>query len=282
MFCLIFSLFSFNKYKNTGSVQTFTAPSSTTYKLEVWGAQGGWAGYPRAVDGGKGGYSKGNSSLSANVTVYICVGGEGIGSGSSGDKTNGGIPAANAGGYNGGGRSTAWGNTSHGSGGGATHIAIKTGLLSSLASSKSNVLIVAGGGGGSASDIGTVTTGSGKAKGGNGGGNNGTRGDNPPNDDGSYGQGGSQSGGGTSIRTGSLTGAQRELGKTGGFGYGGNGSDNHGGAGGGAGWYGGGGSSVWGGAGGGSGYIGGVSNGITENAKREGNGYAVISWHPNV
>ena len=43
-------------HKHTGSVQTFTAPSATTYKLEVWGAQGGG-------NGGKGGYSIGNISL---------------------------------------------------------------------------------------------------------------------------------------------------------------------------------------------------------------------------
>ena len=56
------------------------------------------------------------------------------------------------GGYNGGG--TAWRNTPdlHGvaTGGGATHIAKKAGLLSSLSSSQSDILIVAGGGGGAA------------------------------------------------------------------------------------------------------------------------------------
>ena len=38
-----------------GAIQTFTAPCSGSYKLEVWGAQGGW--FDGFQGGGKGGYA---------------------------------------------------------------------------------------------------------------------------------------------------------------------------------------------------------------------------------
>ena len=50
----------------TGTVQTYTAPVTGTYKLEVWGAEGSV----------KGGYSSGTITLSAGKTVYIYVGGK--------------------------------------------------------------------------------------------------------------------------------------------------------------------------------------------------------------
>ena len=110
------------EYDYTGSVQTFTAPVSGTYKLEVWGAQGG-------SSGGVGGYSIGTVYLTENQVLYINVGGAGNGT---------------KGGYNGGGTALTGGY----GGGGATHIATKSGLLSTLSSNIDNVLIVAGGGGG--------------------------------------------------------------------------------------------------------------------------------------
>ena len=110
------------EYDYTGSVQTFTAPVSGTYQLEVWGAQGG-------SSGGVGGYSIGTVYLTENQVLYINVGGA-----DNGTK----------GGYNGGGTALTGGY----GGGGATHIATKSGLLSTLSSNIDNVLIVAGGGGG--------------------------------------------------------------------------------------------------------------------------------------
>lgn len=110
------------EYDYTGSVQTFTAPVSGTYQLEVWGAQGG-------SSGGVGGYSIGTVYLTENQVLYINVGGAGNGT---------------KGGYNGGGTALTGGY----GGGGATHIATKSGLLSTLSSNIDNVLIVAGGGGG--------------------------------------------------------------------------------------------------------------------------------------
>ena len=73
--CKLISILNIWTLCYTGNVQTFTAPVSTTYKLEVWGAQGGAShndnGY---VDqGGKGGYSKGSLSLNISSNLYIYV-----------------------------------------------------------------------------------------------------------------------------------------------------------------------------------------------------------------
>ncbi len=75
----------------TGGQQTFNVPVTGTYKLEVWGAQGG----TNTKTGGKGGYSVGTISLTSNTNIYVYVGGQ---------------PSSYTGGYNGGG--------SGGSGGG--------------------------------------------------------------------------------------------------------------------------------------------------------------------
>ena len=129
------------EYDYTGSVQTFTAPLSGRYKLEVWGAQGG-------SSGGVGGYSVGTYTLTANQKIYINIGGAG------GNGVNG------AGGYNGGGRGYASTAVCAG-GGGATHIATISGLLSTLSSNKDKILIVAGGGGGYCESGGTGGVGGG-------------------------------------------------------------------------------------------------------------------------
>lgn len=117
----------------TGGEQTFTVPKTGYYKLEVWGAQGGT--HSTSI-GGYGGYSTGIIKLNENDNLYVYVGG---------------TTTTTTGGYNGGG--TGVSNT-YGlgrGGGGATHIATVSGLLTSLSSKKSNILIVAGGGGGGAS-----------------------------------------------------------------------------------------------------------------------------------
>lgn len=126
-----------------GSVQTFTAPVTGNYDLQVWGASGGnsSSGYL----GGNGGYSKGTISLNKDDVLYIYVGGKGL-NGVSGNTSQ-------VGGYNGGGKSSGSSSISYGiggSGGGATHIAKVDGLLSTLSASTSNILLVAGAGGGAA------------------------------------------------------------------------------------------------------------------------------------
>src|SRR5574344_66544 len=101
-------------YGYTGGVQSFTSPCDANYKLEVWGAQGG--------------------------TIYITVGGAGTSSCSN--RTCGES-------YNGGGAAITYSGSDYaGVGGGATHIASVSGVLSSLSSNLSSVYIVASGGGG--------------------------------------------------------------------------------------------------------------------------------------
>ena len=138
-----------------GAEATYTVPETGTYKLEVWGAQGG--------DTATGGYAKGEIKLTQGDVLYINVGGKGQKASFS--------TSSKPGGYNGGGASgrakTDLGGG--GSGGGATSIATASGILSSLSSNRDAILIVAGGGGG---DIGNTYD----YYGGNGGGFKGNNG----------------------------------------------------------------------------------------------------------
>ena len=105
-----------NDFDFFGSYYKVTVPTTGTYKLEVWGAQGG---YRSSSDyGGKGGYSYGDISLTEGDILFVYVGGSG-----------------NEGGYNGGGiRQNYYG------GGGATDIRVSQNSLYAR-------VIVAGGGG---------------------------------------------------------------------------------------------------------------------------------------
>ena len=210
---------------------TYTVPYTGTYKLEVWGAQGGSA---TSKPGGYGGYSVGNVILQKGTLLYVNVGGQG---------------QKNAGGYNGGGTGQniagSVSNAGYG-GGGATHIATKSGLLKSLSNSLSSILIVSGGGGGISESLNAGGSGGGAT------GNAGTGGCYSPT-------GGTQNGIGNSGDS-DCTAA--------GFGYGGNAPNGssaqgtYGAGGGGGGYYGGGaasfksGSNCASGGAGGSGYIG--------------------------
>lgn len=119
----------------------FVVPITGTYKVEVWGAQGGIAS---SIKGGYGGYSGGKVELQKGEKLYIYVGGQGA----AGKKVSGGYTAA--GGYNGGGKGKVTSAYYVSGGGGATHIAFSSGLLSTLSGKIDNILIVAGGGGGAA------------------------------------------------------------------------------------------------------------------------------------
>ena len=152
-----------------GGEQIFTAPTTGTYKLEVWGAQGGTSleNGKLSGKGGYGGYSTGNLIIDKNEKIYINVGGRG----------NDGVIKVpiTTGGYNGGGNGL-WDNRddeSSGGGGGATHIAYESGLLSSFEKSQSKIIIVSGAGGGSAWNY----------LGGSGGGVSGNKGIKPEMDD---------------------------------------------------------------------------------------------------
>ena len=169
--------------------------------------------------------------------MYINVGGKG--------EDSKAVNKGYVGGFNGGATSKPWVNTYNGAGGGATHIATEGGLLSTLSSKVSSILIVAGAGSGAASN------GTAYILGASGGGYIGNNGIKPPNNDGAFGLGGTQTAGGSYT----LYTHPQTPPTPGSFGQGGNPAA-HGGAGGGAGYYGGGGASIWGSAGAGSGYIG--------------------------
>lgn len=134
-------------YSYNGNYQTFTAPIAGNYKLETWGAQGGTATNGTSTYiGGYGGYSVGTISLKAGESIYVNVGGAGIGGNSYNTVTT------LAGGYNGGGKTSSTSGVAndhiHTSGGGATHIAFTSGLLKDLNNNLNNIIIVSGGGGG--------------------------------------------------------------------------------------------------------------------------------------
>ena len=244
-------------------MQTFTASLNTTYKLEVWGAQG--MGSYNGI-GGKGGYSYGNYNGEGNL--YVCVGRQG-------DYYSA---------YNGG-----MGGNRGQCGGGATHIATSDhGELKNYESYQSEVLLVAGGGGG-ANDDGIAGVG-----GGINGGSGGQATYNNATIEGA--SGGTQNSGGTYSGAMSIFDKQVTL-ISGSFGQGGQAYIDEGaidyGGGGGGGWYGGGGTPFTGAGGGGSGHINTtlITNGATiagdqtfpkpkggTEAGHSGYGYAIISW----
>ena len=274
-----------NEYSYTGYEEIFTAYKNGTYKLEVWGAQGG--DYSTTYLGGYGGYSIGQIYLNKGDKLYINIGGSGTKTVSSDSDATGG--------YNGGGRGASRSSyVVSTSGGGTTHIAKSSGLLSTLENNKDSILIVAGGGGGTSYEYGPYS-----GQGGAGGGYLGNTGT-CTNSSYKPGTGGSQSMAGTNGGGNVVNGVNR--GDDGAFGQGGNG--NYYSAGGG-GFYGGGASNQSGG-GGGSGYIGNslLNNKImycynctesqetatktvsttcneetpTENCAKKGNGYAKITY----
>lgn len=143
----------------TGTVQSQELPAGT-YKLQVWGAQGGSSTGDYAATGSKGGYSEGILKLTQTTTLYIFVGGAGGSIASSSTSTT----VVN-GGWNGGGGAKPYNYVGTGpsraysyprAGGGATDIALVTSSMT-YSSNRTNRssdsllsrIIVAGGGGGS-------------------------------------------------------------------------------------------------------------------------------------
>ena len=273
----------------TGGEQEFEVPCDGYYKLETWGAQGGYAN--ANFYGGYGAYSVGNVYLNANDILYINTGGAGSGGmcSSSGSTY--------LGGYNGGQDVYWYENTvGIGSGGGATHIATATGLLSTLSNNINSILIVSGAGGAGY----YITTGN-NGIGGHAGGYIGSSGT-TANRNVIVAQGGTQITGGAGGIWNNTSG------EAGTFGAGATRGKSQAGSTGGAGYFGGG-SSSWGGAGGGSSYIGNLlltnksmycyncqtsnnestktisttchSSDSIENCAKEGNGYARITYLGN-
>ncbi|MBR4830949.1 MAG: InlB B-repeat-containing protein [Bacilli bacterium] len=148
-------------FNYTGAAQEYVVPQTGIYRLQVWGAEGGYR--INAVYGGNGGYSEGLVELKEGETIYIYVGGSG----------NTGGPE---GGFNGGGARQVYNG-----GGGATDIRVE-------GNSPFNRIIVAGGGG---------SDGSGYQAGGAGGGATGSSAD--TSGFGTGGDGGTQTAPGTNA-----------------------------------------------------------------------------------
>lgn len=207
-------------FSYTGAVQNATLRAGT-YKIECWGAQGGYRS--STTYGGKGGYSVGELTLSQNTNIYVYVGGAGNTGGTSGGFNGGGMRATYAG------------------GGGGSDVRIGTDSLYAR-------VIVAGGGG---SDGATSKQGM------YGGG---TTGGTTTQSYGTGGGGGTQTSGGTGSSSASGSGTSGTYGAFGVGGRGYKANSGYAGAGGG-GWYGGAGSYPDGsgdddrGGGGGSGYV---------------------------
>ena len=108
----------------SGSKKSITLPAGK-YKLQVWGAQGGYRS--SSAYGGLGGYSIGTITLANPTTVYVYAGGAG--------NTAPGSATIKVGGFNGGGY-----RYSYNGGGGASDIRIGQDSLYAR-------VIVAGGGG---------------------------------------------------------------------------------------------------------------------------------------
>lgn len=193
-----------------------------TYKLEVWGAQGGYN------TGGKGGYSSGTLSIREQNTLHVYVGQKGKSGTTTRDKS------FNGGGY---GNTSTNGIRSHG--GGASDIRLIGGSWNDTKGLYSRIIVAGGGGGGYLFNGISYL-------GGEGGGINGNPSRTSYTE--AYGEGGTQTSGGKSL----FSSADSLM--HGSFGVGGDGNPI--GAkntynGGGGGWYGGGGGNS---AGGGSGY----------------------------
>lgn len=247
---------SFQEHTNfnfTGGVQTFIAPASGTYLLEVWGAQGGKnTFYPKSASG-KGGYANGYVTLEEGESLLVHVGGAGTNSTTDGDVGT----THRAGGWNGGGYGIAGGA----GGGGATDVRRGGTTLEDR-------IIVAGGAGGAGFEAGFYP-------GGAGGGVIGGDGIIIPAATANPGKG--IFGGDLAVDTGVGQGATQTTGYS--LGQGSNGGHNNDTGGGGGGYYGGyGGDSPNIPGGGGSGYIGGVLNGFMVADSNQGNGKASITF----
>lgn len=120
-------------FSYTGAVQTYTAPATGTYTLQVWGAQGGYYNATYGT-GGLGGYSIGTINLQQGDILYVYVGQQGGYTTAKGNSvvTNG---------YNGGGGASYYGGT----GGGATDVRTVGGTWNDGASLLSRIIVAGGG-----------------------------------------------------------------------------------------------------------------------------------------
>jgi hypothetical protein len=269
----------------TGSLQTYVVPAcASQVHLEAYGAQGA-SGVAGGLQGGLGGYAKGDITATPGQTITVVVGGQGT-------RFNGGGGGVSA-------------NVAVANGGDASDIRVGS-------TSISNRILVAGGGGGGGNGDGSYAggAGGGGACGPNYCGGAGGKGYDPAGGSagtgasggatggagitafhaGGGGGGGASSGGGGSCQTGY---PPMTCGGNGGLLFGGFGdstqqtvhsfcySTRNGTAGGGGGYYGGGGTSVGfcgsGAGGGGSSYTGSLTNPVMTGGVRSGNGQVIIT-----
>ena len=155
-------VFDSKEFSYIGSIEEFVVPITGLYKLEAWGGEGGTAishSYQGIqVKGGLGGYAVSYVELVKDTILYVCVGSRGPNATAT-RISYAHFTVTNSSGtrYNGGGASISEAHQDGVSyqehyfiianGGSCTHIATKSGLLSSLESYKSDVLVVAGGAG---------------------------------------------------------------------------------------------------------------------------------------
>ena len=135
-------------FNYTGSYQKYYIACTGTYKIELWGAQGGNYNFggnasnsPRSFIGGKGGYVSGNIYLSSSTILYLYIGGQGV--------------ANQLGGYNGGTNGDSYtsntGYYAYPGGGGATDLRIWENsedeyVIDSKEGINSRIMIAGGGG----------------------------------------------------------------------------------------------------------------------------------------
>jgi hypothetical protein len=131
----------------TGNYRTFVAPQDGTYKLEAWGAGGGYATRDIQYRRPNGAYCSGTISLKGGQTIYVYVGEYG-GSG----RVKGGAYTTLPAKWNGGGAGgIVTGADNHlVSGGGATDFRLAGGEWNNAMSLNSRILVA----GGSAGNVG--------------------------------------------------------------------------------------------------------------------------------
>ncbi len=156
----------------TGATVQYTVPQDGIYRFEMYGGRGGnvTSGDVEA-HGGKGGYTSVYKKMTKNAFLYITAGGKGAdnagtASNCSGGNNGGGYASS----YNAGASNVTDNYAFNGGGGGATHVAIRSGYLNSLSSYRFDIIGVAGGGGGAAITAASKTPHDGGAGGGLNGG----------------------------------------------------------------------------------------------------------------
>lgn len=126
------------EFDYTGSHSKYEIKETGYYKIECFGANGGYAVGNGTIrgKGGKGGYTSGIIQLNQGETLWVYVGGHGTDAVAGKDSTNG---------YNGGGLGTEdhYDDDAAGAGGGSTDIRLVSGKWDNFKSLKSRIMVAA-------------------------------------------------------------------------------------------------------------------------------------------